>query len=66
MLCKMEIIYTPHRIVLQMNCHNDHEAFGQSLVYTTLISSNSACHFIDGGPEAWGNFLVYGQKAAVS
>lgn len=38
MLCKMEIIYTPCRIVLPMNGYNACEAFGQSLVYTALIS----------------------------
>lgn len=66
MLHKMEIIYIPQRFVLQMKCYNDSEALGQSLVYTAMISSNSACHFIDGGPGAWGDGLVYGQKAAVS
>lgn len=38
MLYKMEIIYTPCRIVLPMNGYNDYEAFGLSLVYTALIS----------------------------
>lgn len=27
---------------------------------------NSACHSVDGGPEAGGSCLVYGQKAATS